>query len=155
MSEQMTGPRRAKPPVTLVGAPTDIGAGHRGSSMGPEALRVAGIEAALRRLGCAIEDRANIAGPVNPDASSVSGYRHLEETTIWCQAVRDAVHDALRRGSLPILLGGDSLSLDRVDRRGRALLCSNAKAPLCPLAGRPRRLQHTGHLRRLSTRRAP
>ena len=121
MSEQMTGPRRAKPPVTLVGAPTDIGAGHRGSSMGPEALRVAGIEAALRRLGCAIEDRGNIAGPVNPD-----------ETTIWCQAVRDAVHDALRRGSLPILLGGDSLSLDRVDRRGRALLCSNAKAPLCP-----------------------
>jgi hypothetical protein len=76
MSEQMTRqPRRANPPITLIGAPTDIGAGHRGSSMGPEALRVAGIEAALRRLGCAIEDRGNIAGPVNPDASSVNGYR--------------------------------------------------------------------------------
>src|SRR5512144_54411 len=81
---------------------------------GPEALRVAGIEAALRRPGCAIEDRGNIAGPVNPDASPVNGYRHLEETTIWCQAVRDAVDDALRRGSLPILLGGDhSLRSDR------------------------------------------
>ena len=52
MSEQMTRRlRRANPPVTLIGAPTDIGAGHRGSSMGPEALRVAEIEAALRRLG--------------------------------------------------------------------------------------------------------
>ncbi len=39
-------------PIALIGAPTDIGAGHRGSSMGPEALRVAGIEAALGRLGC-------------------------------------------------------------------------------------------------------
>jgi arginase len=132
MSEQMIGPRRAKPPVTLVGAPTDIGAGHRGSSMGPEALRVAGIEAALRRLGCAIEDRGNIAGPVNPDASSVSGYRHLEETTIWCQAVRDAVHDALRRGSLPILLGGDhSLSIGSI--AGVARYCAAMQRPLSVL----------------------
>ena len=28
--------------VSLIGAPTDVGAGARGSSMGPEALRVAG-----------------------------------------------------------------------------------------------------------------
>ncbi|MBS0590772.1 MAG: arginase family protein, partial [Proteobacteria bacterium] len=36
------------PRVSLIGAPTDIGAGHRGASMGPEALRVAGIAEALR-----------------------------------------------------------------------------------------------------------
>ena len=29
--------------ISLIGAPTDIGAGSRGSSMGPEALRVANI----------------------------------------------------------------------------------------------------------------
>ncbi|MBC7655971.1 MAG: arginase family protein, partial [Frankiaceae bacterium] len=29
--------------IALIGAPTDIGAGHRGASMGPEALRVAGL----------------------------------------------------------------------------------------------------------------
>lgn len=39
--------------VALIGAPTDIGAGVRGASMGPEALRVAGITAALERQGCA------------------------------------------------------------------------------------------------------
>ena len=27
--------------ITLIGAPTDVGAGARGASMGPEALRVA------------------------------------------------------------------------------------------------------------------
>ncbi|RBG23111.1 arginase, partial [Xanthomonas oryzae pv. oryzae] len=26
-------------PVSLIGVPTDIGAGHRGARMGPEALR--------------------------------------------------------------------------------------------------------------------
>lgn len=133
MSEQMTRqPRRANPPIALIGAPTDIGAGHRGSSMGPEALRVAGIEAALRRLGCAIEDRGNIAGPVNPDAAPVNGYRHLEETTIWCQAVRDAVDDALRRGSLPILLGGDhSLSIGSIAAVARH--CAAMQRPLSVL----------------------
>ena len=29
--------------ISLIGAPTDVGAGVRGASMGPEALRVAGI----------------------------------------------------------------------------------------------------------------
>ena len=31
------------PAVSLIGAPTDIGAGARGASMGPEAMRVAGL----------------------------------------------------------------------------------------------------------------
>ena len=35
------------PPVSLIGAPTDIGAGHLGSRMGPEALRIAGLADAL------------------------------------------------------------------------------------------------------------
>ncbi len=33
--------------ISLIGAPTDIGAGMRGASMGPEALRVAGLAAVL------------------------------------------------------------------------------------------------------------
>ena len=40
-------------PVTrlrLIGAPTDIGASMRGASLGPEALRVAGLPEALTRL---------------------------------------------------------------------------------------------------------
>ena len=34
-------------PVALIGAPTDVGAGRRGASMGPEALRVAGLDKSL------------------------------------------------------------------------------------------------------------
>ena len=31
------------PRISLIGAPTDIGAGAQGARMGPEALRVAGL----------------------------------------------------------------------------------------------------------------
>ena len=101
--------------LVMIGAPTDIGAKHRGASMGPEAIRVAGAEAALRRLGFDVEDWGNLTGPANPDTPPVDGYRHLKETAAWCEAVRDAVYNELRAGRLPILLGGDhSLAIGSV-----------------------------------------
>ena len=42
-----TPPHRPGITAELIGAPTDIGAGTRGASMGPEALRVAGLRSAL------------------------------------------------------------------------------------------------------------
>jgi arginase len=93
--------------VALIGAPTDIGAGHRGASMGPEALRVAGIAEALRERGLEVLDKGNLAGPVNPWLPPVDGYRHLEEVTTWNRLVMEAVGASLEAGELPILLGGD------------------------------------------------
>jgi arginase len=99
----MSAPRR----VSLIGAPTDIGAGTRGASMGPEALRVAGIVPVLARHGLDVVDRGNLAGPANPWLAPVNGYRHLAEVVTWNQTVHDAVHAELHAGRLPILLGGD------------------------------------------------
>jgi arginase len=94
-------------PVSLIGAPTDIGAGAQGARMGPEALRVAGLQAALEAHGLVVEDRGNLAGPPNPWLPPVGGYRHLAEVVAWNRAVHEAVHAELARGRLPILLGGD------------------------------------------------
>jgi arginase len=93
--------------VSLIGAPTDVGAGARGASMGPEALRVAGLSEALRAHGVEVLDRGNLAGPSNPWQPPVAGYRHLEEVTAWNVAVHEAVHAELAGGRMPILLGGD------------------------------------------------
>jgi len=38
--------------ISVIGAPTDIGAGSRGASMGPEALRVAQIVPVLQTGVC-------------------------------------------------------------------------------------------------------
>lgn len=75
--------------------------------MGPEALRVAGIRQSLQRLGREVVDRGNLAGPINPEAPRVEGYRHLREVQAWCTAVRDTVYSSLREGDFPILMGGD------------------------------------------------
>jgi arginase len=115
--------------VALIGAPTDVGAGRRGAAMGPEALRVAGIERALRRLKCAVVDYGNLAGPGNPELERTGPYRHLCEVTAWCRLVRDSVAGALAKGELPILMGGDhSLAIGSIAavaghcrRSGRAL----------------------------------
>src|SRR6187402_2575473 len=95
------------PPISLVGAPTDIGAGHRGASMGPEALRVAGLGEALVARGFDVVDRGNLAGPFNPWQPPTNGYRHLPEVVAWTRAVMGEVQEELTRGRLPIMLGGD------------------------------------------------
>jgi arginase len=95
------------PAIALIGAPTDIGAGHRGASMGPEALRVAGLAEALRERGLEVVDTGNLAGPSNPWLPPETGYRHLQQVVDWNRAVMDAVGAQLREGRLPVLLGGD------------------------------------------------
>ena len=99
--------QRSFPPVSLIGVPTDIGAGHRGARMGPEALRIAGLGEALAARGVEVNDRGNLAGPANPWQPPVDGYRHLDEVVAWNRAVMDAVAAELEQGRLPIVLGGD------------------------------------------------
>ncbi|KFL37098.1 arginase [Arenimonas donghaensis] len=93
--------------LALIGAPTDIGAGHRGAVMGPEALRVAGLAEALRGRGLEVIDTGNLSGPANPWLPPVDGYRHLEQVVAWNRLVMDAVRDQLGQGRLPVLMGGD------------------------------------------------
>jgi arginase len=93
--------------IRLIGAPTDVGAGSRGSSMGPEALRVAGLQAVLQHNGLTVRDSGNVSGPGNPWQPPVAGYRHLAEVVAWNQAVHAAVGAALAAGDTPLLMGGD------------------------------------------------
>ena len=93
--------------VSLIGAPTDIGAGTRGASMGPEALRVASLQAMLESQGVEVLDRGNLHGPSNPVQPPVNGYRHLTQVVEWNVSVHDAVRAELKGSRLPILLGGD------------------------------------------------
>jgi arginase len=93
--------------VSLIGAPTDVGASVRGAGMGPDALRVAGLAETLRSHGCEVIDRGNLAGPPNPWQAPIGGIRHLPEVVAWNRVVFDAVSTALAMGHVPLLMGGD------------------------------------------------
>ena len=95
------------PPVSIFGVPTDVGAAHRGASMGPEALRVANLADAISRRDVEVRDLGDVVGPRNPLTGPVDGYRHLEEVAAWNQAVFDMSSRELAAGRMPIMLGGD------------------------------------------------
>ncbi len=117
--------------VSLIGAPTDVGASVRGSSMGPEALRVANIVTALCAQGLDVRDTGNLHGPGNPQLPSVDGYRHLNEVVAWNRMVHAAVYAELQAQRIPILLGGDhSLAIGSI----------SAVARYCREAGRKLRI---------------
>ena len=106
--------------VSLIGAPTDVGAGTLGARLGPEALRVAGIARAIARCGYAVSDLGNLSGPANPESPAVDGFRHLPEVSAWNDAVHGAVYQELTRGHLPVLLGGDhSLAIGSISAVAR------------------------------------
>ncbi|HET7224064.1 MAG TPA: arginase [Rhodanobacteraceae bacterium] len=110
--------------ISLFGVPTDIGAGSRGASMGPEALRVAGLPQALSTRGLDVVDRGNLAGPMNPWQPPHDGYRHFAEVVAWNRAVLETETAELEAGRMPIMLGGDHClaigSISAVARHCRA-----------------------------------
>ena len=103
----MSDSNASQPPISLIGVPTDIGAGARGASMGPEALRVAGLREALLARKLTLVDRGDLSGPVNPWLPPSDGYRHLDEVVAWNRTLYQAVGAELAAGRLPIVLGGD------------------------------------------------
>ncbi len=111
--------------VSLIGAPTDVGASRVGCRLGPQALRVAGLAEALAGFDCDVHDAGDLSGPPNPQQPPIEGYRHLPEVTAWNRSVYAATATELAAGRLPILLGGDhSLaigSISAVAARCRAL----------------------------------
>lgn len=76
--------------------------------MGPDALRVAQLGAALAQLGVTAHDTGNLAGPPNPRGErDAQGVRNMAECLAWIRSTHDAVLQVLQQGQLPVMLGGD------------------------------------------------
>lgn len=114
--------------ASIIGAPTDIGAGTRGASMGPEALRVARLQGMLESQGVEVADRGNLQGPGNPGLPPVDGYRHLSQVVAWNRAVFDACRSEFSAERLPILIGGDhSLAIGSIAAAAQHARARNRK----------------------------
>ncbi|SDG64709.1 arginase [Pelagibacterium luteolum] len=99
----MRGP--APRTISLIGAPLEEGAGGQGCSMGPKALRIAGIAEALAAIGHTVNDLGDVTAQYN--ALTLSGRAHnVVEVTGLARALADAGEAALQKGTA-VYLGGD------------------------------------------------
>ncbi|TAJ21049.1 MAG: arginase [Planctomycetota bacterium] len=94
--------------VCLLGVPMDLGGGRRGVDMGPSALRIAGVEDAVRALGHEFEDLGNV-GVSAPESRQVADprARFLPEIARCCRRLRARVERVLDAGGFPLVVGGD------------------------------------------------
>lgn len=97
-------PRR----VGLLGVPMDLGGGRRGVDMGPSAVRIAGLQEAVQRLGLAFTDHGNVGVP-QPESREAKDprARFLFEIANCCRRLRGRVERLLEAGEFPVVVGGD------------------------------------------------
>jgi arginase len=107
-----------QPRVALLGVPIEIGASQRGTLMGPDALRTAGIGRVLEQLEFCVEDHGNLAISTGaPDGTSPPpNAKYYDEIKTWIRALSERAWLLARSGAIPIFMGGDhSLSMGSVN----------------------------------------
>lgn len=86
----------------------DLGAGRRGVDMGPSAIRIAGLNQAIKLLGYEVSDAGNV--PVRPAESieRTSPRAHfLPQIAEAAEELASMVEAGLEEGAIPVILGGD------------------------------------------------
>jgi arginase len=93
--------------VRIIRVPMDLGQSRRGVDMGPSALRYAGLQSRLKRLGHAVYDEGNVPAP-NPEEAVAEGMeRRLQAVTAVCQELYERSRTFVGAGDFTIFLGGD------------------------------------------------
>ena len=95
--------------IAITNVHLDLGAGLRGTDMGPSAIHVAGLIKKLIRQGHSIADIQSIGGRdfeilLREDNTNV---RFLKDILNVCTELKSAVTQQLQRGQTPLVLGGD------------------------------------------------
>jgi arginase len=106
------------PRVALLGVPIEIGASQRGTLMGPDALRTAGIGRVLEQLGFDVEDHGNLAVSTvaSADGPPPANAKYYDDIKAWIRALSERAFQLARSGAIPIFMGGDhSLSMGSVN----------------------------------------
>jgi len=94
--------------VRIIGVPMDLGQSRRGVDMGPSALRGAGLQTSIKKLGLQVEDIGNLSVK-QPEEMPIGEKRakYMQEIAETCGDVAAAAEKSLSEGFLPLVLGGD------------------------------------------------
>src|SRR5579885_178637 len=94
--------------IRVIGVPMDLGADRRGVDIGASAIRYAGLNDQLKRLGYSVNDIGNIVVP-QPESQPIGDphLKYLEPIIQVSEDLAEAVSAALQAGEFPLILGGD------------------------------------------------
>jgi len=97
-----------KPNLSVIGVAIDLGAGTPGVSLGPSAIRYAGVIERLQNIGYDIKDTGDIVAikPVSA-ISEGTNLKNLDEVTRVNTELCNRVDQEMQAGRFPLVLGGD------------------------------------------------
>ncbi len=115
-TETPVGPQRGSKSVRILAVPIDLGASRRGTDAGPSAMRVAGLNGAIARLGHTVAGDVDIDVPAMETRKEKSdSARFLDEILEVCTNLAVQTRAALAAGDVPLIIGGDhSLAMGSV-----------------------------------------
>ena len=95
-------------PVHVIGVSLDLGGNRRGVDMGPSALRIAGLGERLAAMGIPVVDAGDVVAPI-PETKSFGDphKKYVREIARVCEKLYRTSLNALEKGALPLVLGGD------------------------------------------------
>ena len=94
--------------IKIIGVPLDLGASRRGTDMGPSALRIAGLGAALRHMGYEVGREEDIPAPAMETRSiEDSRARFKPQILEICTNLAEEVLRRLEADEFPLVIGGD------------------------------------------------
>lgn len=91
--------------IQLIGVPFDLCGKRTGSRLGPSALRMAGIDEVLERLEIGLVDLGDLHAL--PAEHESHGIKQFGPFTAILTSIQQHVQEAMDRGEVPLLLGGD------------------------------------------------
>ncbi|MBK5246166.1 MAG: arginase [Peptostreptococcaceae bacterium] len=99
---------KEKSKIAIIGVPVDLGAGTRGTNLGPEAIRIAGIVKRLEAIGYEVEDRGDIFADRKASKTiEGSNLKNLNEVLRINRLLCKEVSTVMEEGMIPVVLGGD------------------------------------------------
>jgi len=93
--------------IDLIGVPSDLGVRELGVSLGPTALRLAGLTDVLELLGFDVRDLGDVPVRILDDPQDTPHAIHLRSIEHYSREIAIKVSESLAQGRVPVCLGGD------------------------------------------------
>lgn len=118
--------------IALIGAPVDLGAGQKGCSLGPEAMRLSNVQERLQSLGHDVVDMGNLTAEPVENFDLAGNALNSDNIVGWTRTLYQKSYDVIQSGRIPIFMGGDhALAMGTVS--GAAKYAKEQGRPLCVL----------------------